>query len=100
MNNILIDNVLNYLKQKKKLKHVSSILHHILSFLFHNACFVYFSVFGNAFVKGSTVQITSFRKYVIGFITIKMIAFFNKLARFMINNILEQNPVAMKKGHT
>jgi predicted tellurium resistance membrane protein TerC len=32
--------------------------------------------------------------------TIKMIAFFNKLARFMINNILEQNPVAMKKGHT
>ena len=27
-------------------------------------------------------------------------AFFNKLARFMINNILEQNPVAMKKGHT
>ncbi len=32
--------------------------------------------------------------------TIKSIALFNKLARFMINNILEQNPVAMKKAHT
>jgi hypothetical protein len=61
---------------------------------------MYFSVFGNSSVSGSTVQITAFRKYVIGFMTIKSIELFNKLARFMINNILEQNPVAMKKART